>query len=386
MAENAKIRARDRIAELSTRGLDAVTFYQEAAEALTSAVPTRHELNMWHTLDPASLLITSSKMGPLTETPQEVLEWEYLQDDHVKKIVDVARTERGMLSLYEATGGDPSSSRYLWSVLQRRDLTNMLQVTLRARGGTVWGDMVLMRGPEHPDFDHHDRDFLATVTPLLAEGIRMGLLVGEATDPETPAAPGLLVLDDDWRIDSATPGVEAWLADLPGGASQDGKLPPAVIAVAGRALQAASGSPAAGNVAVSRVRSRTGRWVFLHGAALISEDRRRRAAVIIEPAQPARITSLLMAAYGLTPREQDITRRVLSGDSTAQIAATLFVSPHTVQQHLKSIFEKTGVHSRRDLVGKVFFSHYEPRVRDNEQRVTADRPIRGGPYPYETAP
>jgi len=118
--------------------------------------------------------------------------------------------------------------------------------------------------------------------------------------------------------------------------------------------------------------------VVLHGAALLSGTE-RRVAVIVEPAHPARITSLLMSAYELTERERDVTRLVLQGASTGDIATELFVSPHTVQQHLKSIFDKTGVRSRRDLVGKVFFSHYEPRLRDNEHRVQVGKPLRGGP-------
>jgi DNA-binding CsgD family transcriptional regulator len=89
-----------------------------------------------------------------------------------------------------------------------------------------------------------------------------------------------------------------------------------------------------------------------------------------------------MAAYGLTEREQELTRLVLQGQSTAEIAAELVISVYTVQQHLKNIFDKTGVHSRRDLVTRVFLNHYEPRLRDNERRTALQRPVRGGPVPY----
>jgi DNA-binding CsgD family transcriptional regulator len=189
------------------------------------------------------------------------------------------------------------------------------------------------------------------------------------------------VLKEDWTVDSLTPGAERWLSELPNGDWEgQSRLPPSVLAVAGRALRTAESEDSPGQVAVARVLSREGRWMVLHGAALAAAAT-RRVAVIVELAHPARITPLLMAAYGLSDREQEVTRLVLCGDSTAQIGERLYVSPHTVQQHLKSVFEKTGVRSRRELVGKVFFAHYEPRLRDNERRTMDSRPMRGGPMP-----
>ena len=221
---------------------------------------------------------------------------------------------------------------------------------------------------------------------MLADGVRRGLLVGEATDPEGPDGPGLLVLGTDWRVESMSPGLGRWLSELPDAALDAGRLPPSVLAVAGRALTLA-GSPAAdppagdtSRVAVARVLTRSGVWVVLHGLPLVTGGR-QRVAVIVEPAHPARISPLLMSAYRLTEREQELTTLVLQGYSTADIAARLVISTHTVQQHLKSVFAKTGVRSRRELVGTVFLAHYEPRLRDNERRTGRGLPVRGGPMP-----
>ena len=375
MKSYAHSRAHERIAALAGEGLDLPTFWRESTEILGRVVP--HYMSpCWYTLDPASLLATSHFQAELDELPSEWLATEYYEDDF-HSMAGVARSERGISTLYEATGGEPSRSAR-WHANMQMGGDQELLLALRTRSGDAWGLLGLYREPGEPRFDEAETSFLRAVAPCFAEGAQRGLLVGEASDPEGPDAPGLVVLTADWTVDSLTPGVERWLAQLPDGDWEQGRLPAAVLAVAGRALRTAERPDAPGDVAVARVLSSEGRWMVLHGASMVAGGG-RRVAVIIEPAHPERIAPLLMAAYGLTEREQEVTRLVLRGDSTTQIAAALCVSPHTVQQHLKSVFEKTGVRSRRELVGKVFFAHYEPRLRDNERRVAEGRPLRGGP-------
>ncbi len=383
MGTQSKERAADRIAELAGRGLDLKAFWDGCAEVVSSVVP-HFSAPCWFTLDPASLLVTSHyDHGLIPELPPEWLAHEYYEDD-VHNIAGVARSERGISTVHEAAGGDPSQSPR-WQKNVQYGADQELLVALRTRTGEAWGLLALYREPGRPTFQAEEFQFLRAAAPHLAQGARRGLLVGEASDPEGPEPPGLIVLNEDWSVDSLTPGAESWLSELPDGDwERQNRLPPSVLAVAGRALRTVEGDDAPGEVAVARVLSSEGRWLVLHGAALVTKAT-RRVAVIVEPANAARITPLLMAAYSLTDREQEVTRLVLSGDSTAQIAERLFLSPHTVQQHLKSVFEKTGVRSRRELVGKVFFSHYEPRLRDNERRAADDRPLRGGPMPLEAA-
>lgn len=375
MGSDAFARAKDKILRLAGRGLPLPALWTEASDVVSGVVP--HYMGAcWFTLDPASLLITSHYNPDMPELPGEFLAAEYYEDD-VNQLADVARSPAGISTLHDATGGDPSSSPR-WHANMRYGGDQELIAALRTSSGAVWGALGLYRTVGDQTFTPQEITFVGAVTPHLAEGARRALLVGEATDPEGPDAPGLVVLTETWALESSTPGVERWLEELPDGDLRAGKLPSAVMAVAGRALRTAEHPGEPGEIAVSRVLSRSGTWVVLHGAALVS-GRSRRVAVIVEPAHPARIAPLLMNVYGLTDREQDVTRLVLQGMSTSEIAVALTVSAHTVQQHLKAIFDKTGVRSRRDLVGKVFFAHYEPRLRDNERRALHGRPLRGSP-------
>ncbi len=84
--------------------------------------------------------------------------------------------------------------------------------------------------------------------------------------------------------------------------------------------------------------------------------------MIVQEAAPADVAPLIMAAYGLTDRERTISALVCQGMSTRQIAGRLHLTADTVQDHLKSVFDRTGVHSRGQLVATIFERDYLPHA------------------------
>ena len=95
--------------------------------------------------------------------------------------------------------------------------------------------------------------------------------------------------------------------------------------------------------------------MLIHASRLHGSD---ATAVVIEPAKASEVAPLIVEAYGLTPREVEVTRALARGLTTIEIAADLHLSRYTVQDHLKSVYEKAGVSSRGELVAKMFADHY----------------------------
>jgi DNA-binding CsgD family transcriptional regulator len=169
-------------------------------------------------------------------------------------------------------------------------------------------------------------------------------------------APGVVLVNSQRCIDTITPAASRWLEEL---AEPDafplsnGALPVALADVVASAW-------ATGQAATVRARTRLGRWLILN--ASLTEGPRGRAAVIIEPAPQSTVASLVAAGYGITERERDLLKLVLRGYSTAEIATTLCISPHTAKDHLKSIFEKTSTRTRGELVSRIFWQDCAPRL------------------------
>jgi DNA-binding CsgD family transcriptional regulator len=85
------------------------------------------------------------------------------------------------------------------------------------------------------------------------------------------------------------------------------------------------------------------------GAAAFAE----RARIELEATGAKSRQRVVETATDLTPQEAQVTRLVANGDTNREAAAKLFLSPATVEYHLKKVYQKLGVSSRTQLVRKM---------------------------------
>lgn len=350
---------RSDIEVLSRAGLPLEEFLAEAADSVRRAVP-------WvaacvSTNDPVTHLLSSDrKFGDLVGRNEHDGLWGQIEyrEDEPTSMRNLAIDGRTAVSMHVETGGDVDRSVRMSRLMKPHYGYYDEARLMFSDGTTAWGGIALFRGPDDPAFSVEDTDFLATLAGSFAQGVRAGLLVQAATAAITRhSGPAVYIVGADDSVAQMSEGAHERLQELRSiGHAGD---PIAMLTIlAGFARRHARGDIAA--PPRLRVRSRTGQWLLLHASPLSGAD--GAVVVTLEEARPPEIIDLVVAAFDLTVRERDVLRCVLQGLDTKAIGSALHLSPYTVQDHLKSIFDKADVRSRRELIARIFFDQFEPRL------------------------
>jgi DNA-binding NarL/FixJ family response regulator len=355
-------RVRRDFVRLVHRGLGMQAFAHAVNKTLRRAVP--FEGTCLLTMDPATLLPTGHVVegglpGPAMVRLNEI----ELREADVNKFTHLARLPGRTAGLSLATRGELDRSLRQRELRRPSGFEDELRTVLSGATG-AWGALTLLREAGSPHFTPADVRFVASLSECLADGVRRAMLVDSTTAEDATGHPtdtGLLVLTPDDTIELSNRAGDRWLDELAGSDRDRDALPMVVRSVANRARTAAQDGADGDDLARARLRTSGGRWALVR-ATVLSEGPKARTAVLLEAAGPPEMAPLIADRYDFTERERSVTELVARGLSTNEIAARLHLSVYTVQDHLKSVFTKSGSSSRGDLVARLFFDHYAPRL------------------------
>jgi DNA-binding CsgD family transcriptional regulator len=343
-------------------------------EVFTSGAERMHALvqfdaAVWLACDPAYQLPTaptrSENLGFVGGSDGCLRLWqlEFFMED-VNLYRDVARAPVPARALREATRDRPARSARYREFLRPNGLGDELRAALRV-DGDAWAWLCLYREQGRPAFGSADVELVASLSEPLGEAVR-----DHARATPGPAAgsvqrgPGLMLFARTGELVSVNDDALAWLDELPpdvGKIARSGVRFPIAVAAALMRARAIAEERDHGS-ARARVRSAaSGRWLVCHASCMRDANGELgHTALAIEPAQASEVAPIIVQAYDLSVREQQITELIAQGLTTSAIAACLHLSIHTVRDYVKAIFEKVEVSSRGELVAKLFAEHYAP--------------------------
>jgi DNA-binding CsgD family transcriptional regulator len=335
----------------ATEEPDALGMFAQASARLRRVVP--FDAAVWRVTDPETGIMTTPMHGENIDAQGCFEYWETeLLAGSVNLYSDLTTAPVPVAALRDTTGGNPGSSAIYVDFMKPRGLYDELRAVLRF-GGRPQGTISLFRTSKA--FSRADVEFVASLVTPLARQLRSYATPGQYV--VTGDGPGLLLFDAAGSLVSVNDDARRYLEELPvGGPAACSRLglpvPPWLHAIA---LTARSGA------ARIRLRTRGGRWLVCHASPMHEiGGTSQGSAVVLEPAKASDVMPLITDAYELSEREVEVIRYVARGLPTEKIAEHLFLSPHTVRDHIKAIFEKTQVSSRGELVGKLFVEHYRP--------------------------
>ncbi len=249
------------------------------------------------------------------------------------------------VALSEATGDDEPWRAFLGEYGVR----DIASVVFRDRT-SCWGFLDLWRtsGP----FTRAELDELGTVLAPITEALRASqarLFDSSAAEP-AHHQPGVLLLGPDLGLHRQTASAEAHLRALLPTEEDRQPVPATAYNVAAQLLAVEAGVSALRPE--TRVALGPGQWWTFRAARLETPGDPGEAdiAVTVERTAPRDRLELYWRAHQLTERETEILRCLADGEDTRAVAARLHLSEFTVQDHLKSVFARTGVNSRRALL------------------------------------
>jgi DNA-binding CsgD family transcriptional regulator len=329
---DAFARVRDRVERCCAAATDATALRLAVLEELRRAIG--FDAYAFVLTDPE----TEVGVQPLAEIPvvsdvPRVVRWKY--QTTLNRWTDLASP---------AAGGDLGQSPLWREVLSGYGVRDVLSACLRDHFG-CWAFLDLWRCDGL--FTAAELSLVDEVAaPVAAALRRCQAHTFAAVDSTRRIDPVVLLLNSELGVVGQTAATAAYLRTLvppPEGAAP---IPAGAYNVAAQLLANEAGID--GHPPFGRVHLAAGTWLALRAGRIDAGT----IAVSIEEATPAERIGVFARAFGLTGRETDLLERLARGADTRELARTMFLSEHTVQDHLKSVFAKTSVRTRRALLAR----------------------------------
>lgn len=260
----------------------------------------------------------------------------------------------GPVALLRAATDDRPERSLVWrDLLVNYDVNDVASVVFRDPFG-CWGFLELWRIDPAAPFTDADAQFLTSIAPHVTEALRC--CQAHTFDIRSPepgrTGPIVLVLSAELEVKAQTPETDEYLRILLPPDADRRPIPAAAYNVAAQLMAVEAGVD--GHQPFVRVHLADGLWLTLRAARIGGRGvpTEQDVAVTIEPTSPADRMALFARACGLSTREAELFEHLASGADTRSIAQRMFVSEHTIQDHLKSIFAKTGTHTRAALLAR----------------------------------
>jgi DNA-binding CsgD family transcriptional regulator len=339
---------RDRVERTCAADGDARALRLHLLEEIRRAVP--FDAYVWVLTDPE----TQVGGAPLADVPcfpelPRLIRLRYLTA--LNRWTALADPPVALLS--EATRGDLARSSLWRGLLYRYDVADVVSVAFRDPFG-CWAFLELWRTSGQV-FDRTDAEFLGDIAPAVTNALRRSQARTFYSDssPGRLAGPLVLLLAPDLEVVRRTPGTRDALRSLVPREDGGPPVPAGAYNVAAQLLAVEAGIDTAAPWA--RVHLAGSRWLTFRAARLEGDGppAERDIAVTLDEAGPAERLSLFTRCTGLSVREAELVGHLTAGADTRAVAEQMFLSAHTVQDHLKSVFAKTGTHSRRALLARI---------------------------------